>query len=126
MAAVSQSNNVKFVAMKKIKLLTKDIIRQILKSYWRTQNKGFSSDSQVVFFKKLAQRLVFYKRQNLETHETLRKLQNPDVSPVVDSKSVQTNIQQADIIQLINSNAQTKSETFNEPRELDNLKEGDF
>ena len=120
---MSQSNNEKFVAMKKIKLLTKDIIRQILKSNWRPQNQGFSSDNKVdFFFKKLAQRLVFYKRQNLETHETLKKLQNPDV----ESKSVQTNIQQADIIQLLNSNVQTKSETFDEPRELDNLKEGDF
>ena len=106
---MSQSNNEKFVAMKKIKLLTKDIIRQILKSNWRPENKGFLSDSKVVFSKKLAQPLVFYKRQNLETHETLKKLQNPDLNPDVDSKSVQTIIQQADIIQLLNSNVQTKT-----------------
>ena len=115
---MSQSNNEKFVAMKKIKILTKDIIRQILKSNWRPQNKGFSSDSKVVFFKKLAQRLVFYKRQNLETHETLKKLQNPDLNPDVDSKSAQTNIQQADIIQLLQSNVQNKASFILDGSEL--------
>jgi len=69
----------------------------------------------------------------LETHETLKRMQNCETDRNVDSKCVQTNLKMTDIEQLntdidqlLNASVQTKSESSDETRKLDNLTAGTF